>query len=32
VTPDQFRLQDDRVVLTMTEQQSKALPKVKVKS
>jgi hypothetical protein len=28
VTPAQFKLQDDRVVLTLTEQQAKALPKV----
>jgi hypothetical protein len=29
VTPAQFKLQDDRVVLTLTEQQANALPKVK---
>jgi hypothetical protein len=29
VTPVQFKLQDDRVVLTLTEEQAKALPKVK---
>jgi PRC-barrel domain len=29
VTPAQFKLQNDRVVLTLTEQQAKALPKVK---
>jgi hypothetical protein len=28
VTPAQFKLQNDRVVLTLTEQQAKALPKV----
>ena len=28
VTPVQFKLQNDRVVLTLTEQQAKALPKV----
>lgn len=29
VTPVQFKLQNDRVVLTLTEEQAKALPKVK---
>jgi hypothetical protein len=29
VTPAQFKLQNDRVVLTLTEEQAKALPKVK---
>jgi hypothetical protein len=29
LTPAQFKLQTDRVVLTLTEQQAKALPKVK---
>lgn len=29
VTPAQFKLQTDRVVLTLTEEQAKALPKVK---
>jgi hypothetical protein len=28
VTPSQFKLQDDRVVLSLTEAQAKALPKV----
>jgi hypothetical protein len=29
VAPAQFKLQNDRVVLTLTEEQAKALPKVK---
>jgi hypothetical protein len=29
VTPAQFKLQNDRVVLSLTEEQAKALPKVK---
>ena len=29
VTPAQFKLQDDRVILSLTEKQAKALPKVK---
>lgn len=29
LTPAQFKLQDDRVILNMTEQQAKALPQVK---
>lgn len=29
LTPSQFKLQDDRVILNLTEAQAKALPKVK---